>query len=92
MYTVRVVGPHAVPAGDPVVTRPQIFAFVGAMALLWTAVEVAPTPMLVAVEQSAQAPLKYGQTVHGVATWRIWFGQQRVLPVRHARQRPRAKA
>jgi len=60
--------------------------------LLWVALEVAPTPMLVAVEQSAQAPLKYGQTVQGVAVWRIWFGQQRVLPVRQARQRPQAKA
>jgi DNA invertase Pin-like site-specific DNA recombinase len=62
------------------------------IALLWTAVEVAPTPMLVAVEQSAQAPLKYGQTVQGVAVWRIWFGQQRVLPLRQARQRPHANA
>ena len=62
------------------------------IALLWTAVEVAPTPMLVAVEKSAHAPLKYGQTVHGVAVCRIWFGQQRVLPVRQARQRPQAKA
>ncbi len=37
VYMVRVVGPHAVPAGEPVVTRPQIFAFAGAMALLWAA-------------------------------------------------------
>lgn len=36
-YMVRVVGPHAVPAGQPVVTRRQIVAFVGAMALLWVA-------------------------------------------------------
>jgi putative membrane protein len=37
VYMVRVVGPHAVPSGEPAVSRAQILAFVGAMALLWTA-------------------------------------------------------
>jgi hypothetical protein len=41
------------------------------IALLMTAVELEPTPTLVALDQSAQAPLKYGQTVQGSAVWRI---------------------
>ena len=35
VYTVRVIGPKAVPAGEPAVTRRQVGCFVGAMALLW---------------------------------------------------------
>lgn len=37
VYMVRVVGPHAVAVGQPVVTRRQITAFVAAMVMLWTA-------------------------------------------------------
>jgi len=37
LYVVRVIGPSAVPAGQPVVSRRQIIAFVGAMLLLFTA-------------------------------------------------------
>ena len=37
VYMVRVVGPHAVAAGQQVVTRRNIAAFAGAMALLWAA-------------------------------------------------------
>lgn len=37
VYMVRVVGPHAVAAGQPVVTRRQVGAFAGAMTLLWVA-------------------------------------------------------
>lgn len=37
VYMVRVVGPQAVPHGQPVVTRRQITAFVGSMVLLWVA-------------------------------------------------------
>jgi len=37
VYMVRVVGPHAVVEGQPIVTRRQVAAFVGAMLLLWTA-------------------------------------------------------
>ena len=37
VYMVRVVGPHAVAFGQPVVTRRQITAFVAAMVMLWTA-------------------------------------------------------
>jgi putative membrane protein len=37
VYMVRVVGPRAVAVGQPIVTRKQIIAFVGAMLLLWTA-------------------------------------------------------
>ena len=33
-YTVRVIGPKAVPAGQPVVTRRNLYAFGAAMALL----------------------------------------------------------
>jgi len=35
VYTVRVIGPKAVPAGQPVVTRRNLYAFVAAMVLLW---------------------------------------------------------
>ena len=35
VYTVRVIGPKAVPAGQPVVTRRHLYAFGAAMALLW---------------------------------------------------------
>ncbi|NND73986.1 MAG: cytochrome c oxidase assembly protein [Ilumatobacter sp.] len=37
VYMVRVIGPRAVPAGEPVVTRRNLYAFVGAMAMLWVA-------------------------------------------------------
>jgi putative membrane protein len=37
LYTVRVIGPRAVGAGNPVVTRGNVYAFVGAMAMLWIA-------------------------------------------------------
>ena len=37
VYMVRVVGPHAVAVGRPVVTGRQVAAFVAAMAMLWTA-------------------------------------------------------
>ena len=37
VYTVRVIGPDAVPPGQPIVTRRQIGAFAGAMLLLWFA-------------------------------------------------------
>ncbi len=37
VYMVRVVGPHAVAAGQPVVTRKQVIAFAGAMVILWAA-------------------------------------------------------
>jgi len=37
VYMVRVVGPHAVAVGQPVVTRRQVWCFAGSMALLWTA-------------------------------------------------------
>jgi putative membrane protein len=37
VYCVRVIGPRAVPAGQPVVTRRQIFCFTLAMLLLFTA-------------------------------------------------------
>lgn len=36
VYAVRVVGPNAVAAGEPVVTRRQVWCFTGAMLLLWT--------------------------------------------------------
>src|SRR4051794_16575281 len=35
IYTVRVIGPQALPAGSPPVTGRQITCFVGAIALLW---------------------------------------------------------
>jgi putative membrane protein len=37
VYTVRVIGPRAVGAGNPVVTRGNVYSFVGAMAMLWIA-------------------------------------------------------
>ncbi len=37
VYMVRVIGPKAVPAGTPVVTRFNIACFVGAMVMLWVA-------------------------------------------------------
>ena len=37
VYMVRVIGPTAVPAGQPVVTRRHIVSFVGAMLMLWIA-------------------------------------------------------
>ncbi len=37
VYMVRAIGPHAVPAGAPVVTRRNVWCFVAAMALLWLA-------------------------------------------------------
>ena len=37
LYAVKVIGPKAVPAGTPVVTRKNIYAFVGAMTMLWVA-------------------------------------------------------
>ncbi len=37
VYMVRVVGPHAVAVGQQVVTRANVAAFAGAMALLWAA-------------------------------------------------------
>jgi putative membrane protein len=37
VYMVRVVGPHAVAVGQQVVTRTNVIAFAGAMALLWAA-------------------------------------------------------
>ncbi len=39
VYMVRVIGPRAVPAGQPVVTRRQIGCFVGAMGLFWFAAD-----------------------------------------------------
>ena len=35
VYVVRVLGPRAVPAGEPVVTRSQLTAFVAGIAILW---------------------------------------------------------
>jgi putative membrane protein len=37
VYVVKVLGPRAVPEGTPVVTRTQVWCFVGAMTLLWAA-------------------------------------------------------
>jgi putative membrane protein len=37
VYMVRVIGPKAVPAGTPVVTRRHLISFVAAMALVWFA-------------------------------------------------------
>lgn len=37
VYMVKVVGPHAVTPGEPVVTRRQVWCFVAAMAILWLA-------------------------------------------------------
>jgi putative membrane protein len=36
-YAVRVIGPKTVPAGEPVLTRRQLGAFVGAVSILWFA-------------------------------------------------------
>ncbi len=37
VYMVKVIGPGAVPAGTPVVTRGNIYSFIAAMAMLWIA-------------------------------------------------------
>jgi putative membrane protein len=37
VYAIRVLGPSAVPEGKPVVSRRQVWAFVGAIVLLWFA-------------------------------------------------------
>ena len=37
VYMIRVLGPRAVPAGEPVVTRQHVWCFAGAMMLLFTA-------------------------------------------------------
>ncbi|MFM7755233.1 MAG: cytochrome c oxidase assembly protein [Actinomycetota bacterium] len=37
VYVVRVLGPRAVPAGQPVVTRRQLWCFVGGIGILWLA-------------------------------------------------------
>lgn len=37
IYAVRAVGPHAVPAGQPVVSRRNVVAFGAAMVMLWAA-------------------------------------------------------
>lgn len=37
VYMVRVIGPRAVPDGQPVVSRHNVYAFVGAMSMLWLA-------------------------------------------------------
>src|SRR5690606_33928284 len=37
IYAVRVIGPTAVPAGQPVVSRKQVRWFVGAILMLWLA-------------------------------------------------------
>jgi putative membrane protein len=37
IYMVRVIGPRAVGPGNPVVSRGNIYSFVGAMAMLWVA-------------------------------------------------------
>ena len=37
VYMIKVIGPNAVPAGQPAVSRKNTYAFVGAMALLWVA-------------------------------------------------------
>lgn len=37
VYAVRVLGPKVVSAGESIVTRRQVWCFVGAMALLWSA-------------------------------------------------------
>jgi len=35
IYVVRVLGPRAVPAGEPVVTRRQLWCFIGGILILW---------------------------------------------------------
>ena len=37
VYTIKVLGPKAVPVGEQAVTRKNIYAFVGAMAMWWVA-------------------------------------------------------
>jgi putative membrane protein len=37
VYMVRVIGPKAVPAGEVVMSRKNLYAFIGAMAMLWVA-------------------------------------------------------
>ncbi len=37
VYMVRVIGPKAVPQGQQVITRGNLYAFIGAMAMLWIA-------------------------------------------------------
>ena len=37
LYMVKVIGPNAVPAGGQAVTRRNVYAFVGAMVMLWVA-------------------------------------------------------
>jgi putative membrane protein len=37
VYAVRVIGPRAVPLGEPVVTRANLICFAGAIAVLWAA-------------------------------------------------------
>ncbi len=37
VYMIKVIGPKAVPAGEQAVTRKNIYAFIGAMAMLWVA-------------------------------------------------------
>jgi putative membrane protein len=37
IYMVRVIGPNAVPAGAPAISRMNLWSFVGAMVLLWIA-------------------------------------------------------
>ena len=36
-YMVKVIGPNAVPEGQPVITRKNLYAFIGAMLMLWVA-------------------------------------------------------
>lgn len=38
-YVVRVLGPRAVPAGEPVVTKRQLWSFVGGISILWFATD-----------------------------------------------------
>ena len=37
VYSVRVIGPRAVPAGQQIVTRRHLICFTGAMLVLWAA-------------------------------------------------------
>jgi putative membrane protein len=37
VYMIKVIGPKAVPVGEPAVTRKNIYAFIGAMLMLWVA-------------------------------------------------------
>ena len=38
-YVVRVLGPRAVPAGEPVITKRQLWSFVGGISILWFATD-----------------------------------------------------